>query len=77
MKRKLKKLGLLLLLMVHSFVVVCIPVTSWVVALIVKQPWLYMLSAVLYLFVQVPIAVYAMIKKNSIFDKIIDKITHI
>ena len=38
MKRKLKKLGLLLLLMVHSFVVVCIPVTSWVVALIVKQP---------------------------------------
>ena len=77
MKRKLKKLGLLLLLMVHSFVVVCIPVTSWVVALIVKQPWLYMLSAVLYFFVQIPIAVYAMVKKNSIFDKIIDKITHI
>ena len=76
MKRKLKKLGLLLLLMVHSFVVVCIPVTSWVVALIVKQPWLDMLSAVLYFFVQIPIAVYAMVKKNSIY-KIIDKITHI
>lgn len=77
MKRKLKKLGWLLLLMLHSFVVVCIPVTSWIVALIVKQPWLYMLSAVLYFFIQVPIAVYAMTKKNSIFDKIIDKITHI
>lgn len=77
MKRKLKKLGWLLLLMLHSFVVVCIPVTSWVVALIVKQPWLYILSAVLYFFIQVPIAVYAMTKKNSIFDKIIDKITRI
>lgn len=77
MKRKLKKLGWLLLLMLHSFVVVCIPVTSWVVALIVKQPWLYILSAVLYFCVQVPIAVYAMTKKNSIFDKIIDKITRI
>lgn len=77
MKRKLKKLGWLLLLMLHSFVVVCIPVTSWIVALIVKQPWLYILSAVLYFFVQVPIAVYAMTKKNSIFDKIIDKITRI
>jgi uncharacterized membrane protein len=77
MKRKLKKLGLMLALMLHSFVVVCIPVTSWVVAIAIEKTWMYIIAAVLYFFVQVPIAVYAITKNNSIFDKIIERIRNI
>ena len=74
MKRKLKKLGWMLTLMLHSFVVVCIPVTSWIVAIAIEKTWMYIVAAVLYFFVQVPIAVYAITKDNSIFDKIIEHI---
>ena len=77
MKQKLQKFAWMLALMLHSFVVVCIPVTSWVVALIVKQPWMYITAAVLYFFVQVPIAIYAMTKEHSIFDRIIEKIKNL
>ena len=74
MKRKLKKLGWMITLMLHSFVVVCIPVTSWIVAVAINKGWMYVVATALYFFVQVPIAIYAITKDNSIFDKIIDHI---
>lgn len=77
MKKTLKKLGLFLWLIVHSFVVVCIPVTTWIVAAVVRETWLYIVATLLFCCVQVPIEIYAVKKPNSLFDKIIAKIKNL
>lgn len=74
MKRIFKKFAYVFLLALHLDLVIFIPIIPWVFLLAYQENWIIPIGIFTFLFIQLPIIFYSIVKDNSIVDKLIDKI---
>lgn len=77
MKEKLRRFAYVLLLAIHLIMVFIVPVVPWVIALAHPKTWLVILACCVFIFIQLPIMIYACTKEHSIIDKLVEKIENI
>lgn len=74
MRNRMKKFAYVLLLAIHLIMVFVVPVVPWLIALAHPTPWLIALAVVVFMFIQLPIMIYASTKEHSIVEKLLHKI---
>ena len=74
MKKKLQLFGCCILLVLHAFLVYVVPAIPWFFVVKHGHDLGFVLMAIITLFIQLPIMVYATTKKQGIFERLVMKI---